>query len=69
MSARQAVTLKMCQMKQEASVEFKGLPENIQNIAAETLKDLILDRNQEEPDQALALRVREAFVSLYLPEA
>lgn len=56
-------------MKQEASVEFKGLPENIQNIAAETLKDLILDRNQEEPDQALALRVREAFVSLYLPEA
>ncbi|MDJ6367196.1 hypothetical protein LEA60_18660 [Salmonella enterica] len=56
-------------MKQEASVEFKELPENIQNIAAETLKDLLLDNNQEEPAQMLALRVRKAFVSLYLPEA
>lgn len=61
------MTLKRCEMKQETNAKFKELPENIQSIAAETLKGLLLDNEQEEPDQMLALRVRKAFVSLYLP--
>lgn len=47
-------------------VTFKGLPANIQEIAAETLKSLIVNNNGEE-EQAMesARLVRKAFIQLY----
>lgn len=48
-------------------MEFKNLPDDVQKIAAETLKLCLLDSLtvKEEPGEELALMVRKAFLTLY----
>ena len=52
-------------------MKFEDLPESVQNIAAITLKQLMIDtiNEKKEPASKLAEEVRNAFVTLYHPEA